>query len=222
MTMNSVSLNQVSHNTTSVAVSPIDAETKTIMNQITSRQQSLNRLSSDAEMSAEEKAKERQEIQKQIAELNQKLRMLRMEKKEEAKELEKEQEQKSILKENQKEEVPQNKEEGKDAVDNREEQKEKNSISPQNIKEILEAGAVLQKERIQQKVERKEEAVKSVLEAEIKADELYGTDSTAKKEKMKILIESEKSEFGMERQQERRNGSPKKNSVKVIIREDNI
>ena len=90
MSINVTSLNRESCNVAPTAISLIDTETKTIMNQITSRQQSLNRLSSDSEMSAEEKAKERQEIQKQIAELNRKLRMLRMEKKEEAKEIEKE------------------------------------------------------------------------------------------------------------------------------------
>lgn len=52
---------------TLTANSYIDTEAKDIQNQITSKQQNLNRLSTDSEMSAEEKAKERQEIQKQIA-----------------------------------------------------------------------------------------------------------------------------------------------------------
>lgn len=222
MDINSISLNKVSHNVTSVAISPIDTETKNIMNQITNRQQSLNRLSSDSEMPAEEKAKERQEIQKQIAELNRKLRMLRMEKKEEAEEIEKEQKQKTASEENAKEKVSQVEAEKISLVTDTEKQQGKNTVSPQNIKKILESGSVLQKERIQQKVEQKEEAIQNVLEAEIKADELYGTDSTVKKEKLRVLIESKKNGFEIEEQQERRSRSSQKNSVKIVFRDDEI
>lgn len=222
MDINSISLNKVSHNVASAAISPIDTETKTIMNQITNRQQSLNRLSSDSEMSAEEKTKERQEIQKQIAELNRKLRMLRMEKKEEAKEIEKEQEQKAASEENAKEKVSQIEAEKSSPVIETEKQQEKNTVSPQNIQKILEAGTVLQKERIQQKVEQKEEAVQKVLEAEIKADELYGTDSTAKKDKLHVLIESKKNGFEIEELQERRSKISQKNPVKIVFRDDEM
>ena len=222
MSINVTSLNRESCNVAPTAISLIDTETKTIMNQITSRQQSLNRLSSDSEMSAEEKAKERQEIQKQIAELNRKLRMLRMEKKEEAKEIEKEQKQKTVSEENTDKKVPQIEEAKSSTVADTEKQQEKNSVSPQNIKNILEAGSVLQKERIQQKVEQKEEAMQNILEAEIKADELYGTDTTAKKEKLHVLIEPKKNGFEIEEQQKKQGRSSQKNSVKIVFKDDEI
>ena len=57
------------------------------------------------------------------------------------------------------------------------EQLEKTSIPPQNIKKLLEAGTLLQKERIQQSVSHKETSAENILEAEIKSDKLYGTDT---------------------------------------------
>lgn len=222
MIIHSMSVNKASHGVTLAVASPIDTETKMIQNQITSQQQSLKRLSSDSEMSAREKAKERQEIEKQIAELNRKLRMLRMEKKEETKESEKEQKKKVALEEQNKEEVPQTGKEKRRTIEVTEEEQEKNNISPQNIKKILEAGTVLEKERIQQKAEQKEEAMQKILEAEIKTDELYGTDSTRKKEKVDLLIESKKKRLEIQEPQERKNISSPKKPVKIVIREDDI
>ena len=220
MGVNAVSMNKVSQNVTTATISPIDTETKNIMNQITNRQQRLNRLSSESEMSAEEKAKERQEIQKQIAELNRKLRMLHLEKKEEAEEIE--EEQKTASEEKDEEKISQIETEKKSPVTEAERQQKKNTVSPQNIQKILEAGTILQKERIQQKVERNEEAGQNILEAEIKADELYGTDSTTKREKLHILIESKKNGFEVEGQQERRSRGLEKGSVKIVFRDTEI
>ena len=220
MGVNAISMNKVSQNVTTATISPIDTETKNIMNQITNRQQSLNRLSSDSEMSAEEKTKERQEIQKQIAELNRKLRMLHLEKKEEAEEIE--EEQKTASEEKDEEKISQIETEKNSPATEAERQQKKNTVSPQNIQKILEAGTILQKERIQQKVERNEEAGQNILEAEIKADELYGTDSTTKREKLHILIESKKNGLEIEGQQERRSRGLEKGSVKIVFRDNEI
>ena len=76
MAINSVSLNNTTPGVTPSSISPTDSETKSIQNEITNQSQRLNRLSSDSEMSAEEKAKKRQEIQKEIAELNRKASLL--------------------------------------------------------------------------------------------------------------------------------------------------
>ena len=51
-----------------------DFETKSFQNKIASAQTQLQKLSANNEMSSEEKAKKRQEIQKQIMELNNMLR----------------------------------------------------------------------------------------------------------------------------------------------------
>ncbi len=57
----------------------VDAESKGIQNQIATAQMQLQGLSSNEELSAEEKMKKRQEIQKQITELNNQLRQHQME-----------------------------------------------------------------------------------------------------------------------------------------------
>ena len=86
MAINKVSFNIAIPNTTSSTGSTaMDSESKSLQNQLTIEQRRLKKLSSDSEMSAEEKAKELQEIQRQIAELNRKLRMERTEQAEEEK-----------------------------------------------------------------------------------------------------------------------------------------
>jgi len=215
MTVHSTSLNSATLNITSAPVSLTDTEAKSIQNQITGKQQSLNRLSSDSEMSAEEKAKERQEIQKQIAELDRKLRMLRMEKKEEAKESGKEQEQKAALKDERMEEVSQD-----DSAERMKEQQEKPNMLPQNIQKMLEAGTLLQKERIQQTTDQKKELTEDILETEIKLDELYGTDTSAKKEQLSSLMKKEPFEHKTDEQEETQPFLGKNKNAKIIIRED--
>lgn len=220
MAIDSISTNKIPKDMTVTANSPIDTETKNIMNQITSKQQNLNRLSSDSEMSVEEKAKERQEIQKQIAELNRKLRMLRMEKKEEAKELEKQEEKKLVLAEENKTDVSET--EKKSSTEEAEQKQEKNSMSPQNIQKIMEVGMAVQKERILQNVKREEKAVQNILEAEIKTDELYGTDVSTKKEKLHSLIENGKNKIEIEEKTRKQSEKPQNNLVKVVFRDDEI
>ena len=204
------------------SVSLNDTETKNILNQITSWQQSLKRLSSDSKISAEEKAKERQEIEKQIAELNQKLRKLRLEKKEELKEAKKEQEQKAALEEEMESNLFKKETDESDIAETEKEDSQKINISPQNIQEILEAGAVLQKERIRQSVEQKREAIENVMESEIVSDKIYGTDTSIKEEKLSDFSKKKPFELRIEEQQESKKVSVKNTSKKIIIRDDGI
>lgn len=60
-----------------------DSVTKSIQNQIANAQKELQDLSADAEMSIEDKMKKRQEIQQEIANLNQQLRQHQMEQRKE-------------------------------------------------------------------------------------------------------------------------------------------
>ena len=219
MAINSVSLNNTTPSVTPSSISPTDSETKSIQNEITSQSQRLNRLSSDSEMSAEEKAKKRQEIQKEIAELNRKLRMLRMEQKEEDKKAQEEQEAKtSVIKEQIAEtskEETENKSSENGLKDSEKEdaleQLEKTSIPPQNIKKLLEAGTLLQKERIQQSVSHKETSAENILEAEIKSDKLYGTDTSAKEEKLASMIKPKPAEIQIE--EKKNNSHPTDNKI---------
>lgn len=214
MAIPSTSLNSTTLNITSAPVSLTDTETKSIQNQITGKQQNLNRLSSDSEMSAEEKAKERQEIQKQIAELNRKLRMLRMEKKEEAKESEKEQEQKIALKDERTEEVTED-----ESAKGIETQQEKPNSLPQNIQKMLESGTLLQKERIQQTTDHKKELTEEILETEIKLDELYGTDTSAKREQLSSLMKKDFFDYEIDEKEDAQPLLGKNSKTKIIIKE---
>lgn len=67
----------------------VDTESKNFQNQIANAQKRLKELASDNELSAEEKAKKRQEIQKQITELNNQLRQHQIEMRREQQEKEK-------------------------------------------------------------------------------------------------------------------------------------
>ena len=60
-----------------------DSVSKNIQNQIANAQKELQELSANKEMSIEEKMKKRQEIQQQIAELNQQLRQHQIEQRKE-------------------------------------------------------------------------------------------------------------------------------------------
>ena len=225
MAINSVGLNNTTPGVTPSSISPTDSETKSIQNEITSQSQRLNRLSSDSEMSAEEKAKKRQEIQKEIAELNRKLRMLRMQQKEDDKKAQEEQEAKtSVIKEQIAEtskEETENKSSENGLKDSEKEdaleQLEKTSIPPQNIKKLLEAGTLLQKERIQQSVSHKETSAENILEAEIKSDKLYGTDTSAKEEKLASMIKPKPAEIQIE--EKKNNSHPTDNKIpgKIVI-----
>mgnify|MGYP006365513745 CR=1 FL=1 len=83
MAINSIPSNHDFSNITALKSSASDTSSKTLQNQLTNTEQRLNRLSSDSKISAAEKAKERQKLQKQIAELNRKLRLLQIKKEEE-------------------------------------------------------------------------------------------------------------------------------------------
>ena len=225
MAVNSMSFHNVSSNMQVSTLSPTDTETKNILNEITSRQKSLNRLSSDTKISEEEKAKESREIQKQIAELNRKLRMLRQEKKEEIKEAKKEQEQKAVLEKESKKSFLEQESDERDSAEKEKEDLQKINISPQNAQKLLEAGTVLQKDRIQQSVEQKREGSIKVMESEISLDKLYGSDVSEKEEKLSSLRKKKIFESDLpniEERQKPKNVPLKDKPIKIVIRGDEV
>lgn len=222
MAINPISLGKAAPNAAQSTMSPIDTETKNIQNQITTKTQSLNRLSADSKLSEEEKAKERQELQKQIAELNRKLRMLRLEKEEEAKETQKKQEEKSTLPENQTKE-PSYENSVKNATDDSLEEKMKAiNVPPQELQKFFEAGTQLQKDRIQLTVQQQNEAATNLLESEIQSDKLYGSDTTIKEEKLSSLIKKKPIEISVTDEKNPTSFSKEKPPFKVVIRENVI
>lgn len=235
MAINPISSNITSMNTPASFISQTDSETKSIQNEITTQNQRLNRLTSDAKMSAEEKNKERQKIQKEINELNRKLELLRKEQQEEDKRVQKEQEEKAAItkrnseaissKEEKKniseklsEEDSQKEEESKEAF---KEQTEKSTVPPQDILKLLEAGTLIQKDLIIQSTQRQKDAAENILAAEIKLDKIHGTDTSDKREKLSSMIKQPVPKVQIEEKKESVPIQNNKFSGKIVI-SDNI
>lgn len=181
MAINNVTLNSGIQNITVTNVSTADNETKNLQNQLANKEQRLQRLASDSELTVEEKTKERQEIQQQIAELNRKLKLLEMEQKEKAEEAAKEQEKKAVHKEEMVEDTSKN-EQQEETSKVQEERKENLNPPIQNLQQMLAVDSYIQQERVQESVARNKSGRENVLETEIKSDALYGIDNQSKKE----------------------------------------
>lgn len=151
-----------------------DNQSKSIQNELKIEERRLNRLQSDSKMSQEEKTKARQEIQQKIAELNRQLKLEQMEKEKEAEEAAREQESEAVV---------------------QEEKAQKDEIATkkgEEIHQMLFADASLQQERVLNHVSRKQEGLQNVLQAEIKSDRLYGTDTEAKEEQLEKMRQKER------------------------------
>jgi len=180
MAINNVTLNTNVQVGTATAVSTAEKESKNLQNQIAGKEQLLSRLSTDSKMTEEEKAKERQELQRQIEELNRKLKQLQLVKEEEAQKAEKEQEQKT-------QETEQQKTEEENPVDHQEGKTDKEKPLIENLQKMLASDSVVQQNRVQESVARRQEGKIKVLETEIKSDKLHGTDTGDKLKELSAL-----------------------------------
>lgn len=222
MAINSVSLNNEISNIASTKASSATTDTgsKNIQNQIASKQQRLNRISSNQEMSKEEKAKERQEIQKQIEELNRKLKLLRLEEQKEAEKAKKEQEQKAVLNEEMKTKtntVSKENNTNETTSETQEERMEQLNAIGTNIHKILVADATLQKNRIKNSVKMQKETTINIMESEIKMDELHGNENKAKKEELAALMNKTTFEIQDKKPPKTQTVSGMNENAKVII-----
>lgn len=224
-----MAISNVSMNTTRNVVTPT-RESKNLENQLTNEHQRLNRLSSDGNMTTEEKEKERREIQRQIAELNRKLNQERLEEKEKAREAATEQEQKKVIKEELSEKTN-----GKNNTDSKDALKETGAIDSEakessltnavqdlpvvTIKNLLTASAMTKQNAVIQNSSQKIEGQESILQAEIQSDTLYGTDTTAKKEALSDLRQKEEIQIQVLYPQQEKNTPNQNPGSKIIIRE---
>ncbi len=211
MAISNVTLNSGVQNMKTTTVTSADSESKNLQNQINSKEQRLKRLSTDSEMTAEEKAKERQEVQKLIEELNRKLRLLQMEKKEETAKAAKEQEKK--LQDTDKENA-----EEEESAKVRADRMEMLSPPVENIQKILVSDSWVQQERVQESVAVQKEGRMKILETEIKSDKLYGTDTTAKREELSSLRRQEPLEIEPKEQPKTPPNYVMDSGAKIIIR----
>lgn len=217
MTINNV--NSGMQSITSGKVSATANESRNLENQITNKQQRLNHLSSDAKMTAQEKAKERQEIQRQIAELNRKLRLERLEQEKEKAEAVKKEEKKKVFKEEMFEKTDAEKQADENSMKQQEEKVEEISVSTVNMQKMLSVGSLTKQEQITESVDRKKEGRENVLEAEIQSDELYGSDTKAKREELSESRRKRNFLIEQQTQPEPKEVRSLNENAKIVIRE---
>ena len=151
-----------------------DSVSKNIQNQIANAQKQLQEISSDKDMSIEEKMKKRQEIQQQITDLNNQLRQHQIE-------MRREQQQKNVA-----------------SMDDMLASSKKNPVksgtkgtgmSQASMRAMISAGSAMSQAQIQGSVVSQMEGKAGVLESEIKIDSARGCNIEAKKEELAELQE---------------------------------
>jgi len=195
MTINTVSMNRIPTNPSNVST----IESSKLQTQLTTKEQSLNKLSSDTNMTAQDKEKVRREIQREIAEINRKLKLERMEEKQEAKETAKEQDKKRIIREEllektDSESIDKKKAEEKDKSSDSNTENEDaltKDIPLVTLKNVLTAASQMTQNAVQNTAGKYLDGKKDILKAEMQSDSLLGTDTTAKKEALTNLRKKE-------------------------------
>ena len=152
-------------------VQKMDSESKEFQNQIASAQKQLKELTTNNELSAEEKAKKRQEIQKQITELNNQLRQHQMELRREQQEKKENKENMSLEEQNK---APQ-------------EKTLTTGISQTGMKAIISADSAISRAKAQGNVSMDIENRARVLQSEIKQDAEHGKDTKVKQKELEKL-----------------------------------
>jgi len=195
MTINTVSMNRIPTNPSNVST----IESSKLQTQLTTKEQSLNKLSSDTNMTAQDKEKERRKIQREIAEINRKLKLERMEEQQEAKETAKEQDKKRIIREEllektDSESIDKKKAEEKDKSSDSNTENEDaltKDIPLVTLKNVLTADSLVTQSAVQDNASKHLDGQKDILKAEMQSDSLLGTDTTAKKEALTNLRKKE-------------------------------
>ena len=145
-----------------------DSVSKNIQNQIANAQKQLQELSSNKEMSIEEKMKRRQEIQQQITDLNNQLRQHQIEQRKE------QQAKKSSMDDM----IGGNKKTASKSENN------STGLSQASMKAMISADSAMSQAQVQGSVATKMEGRAGVLESEIKLDQARGDDVEKKKEEL--------------------------------------
>ena len=171
MNINSNYTNHQERNNNSIAGAKMDSFSKGIQNQIASAQKKLQDLSSREDMSPEEKMKKRQEIQKQINDLNNQLRQHQIEQRKEKQ-----------------------KKKETSATDLKNASKKEGSSSPgfsqAGMGALLSADHAMDQARVQKGVATDLKGKARVLKSEIKQDARLGKDTSAKNEALAKLEKS--------------------------------
>lgn len=152
-----------------------DSYSKNIKNQIAGAQEKLKELSSNNEMSLEEKMKKRQEIQKQIADLNNQLRQHEIEQ--------------------QRQQHQEKRSSGEDMSGGAKTRVSKSGkkgrgLSQASMKAMISAGSAMDQVQAGQQITTQAEGQANVLKSEIKQDKQAGVDTQAKEEELAGIEEN--------------------------------
>lgn len=189
------SIQRISMAAPSNAISSTTTASKTLQSQLQMKQQSLKKLSNDASLSAEEKAKQEQAYKKEIEMLKRKLEQLRQ-KQEEEKSAEKAKENKEVKtkevdKTEAEKEVTDKTSEEKAIQQDQEHKTEIKELSLDDVKEILDNNFTLKETMIEQGAAYDKENYVRQLTSEINQDQLLGSDTTSKEAELEKLLTQE-------------------------------
>lgn len=145
----------------------VDAETKSFQNQIANAQTQLQKLSANREMSSEEKAEKRQEIQKQIMELNNMLREHKMEMRRKKQQQAAEEAAKSDKQQKEQKQDDQNKSVEEKLVEEKPQITETNGLSSKRVKSIVAANSTIDRVKSQESISKNLKSRVRILETEI-------------------------------------------------------
>lgn len=196
-------------------------KSRTLETQLANQQQRLNKISGDSQMSEQEKAKERQKIEQQIAELNRKLRMEELKEEEQEQKVEKEQDSKIVAEEDTRagDVRTENDQEKEEAQRTEERKAEADRISPESVYRMLSVNSDIQMDRVMERTARKKDGAENVLEAEIGLDRIRGTENPAKKEQLSEMRREKPFEMEILEVAQESNILGDNTGRKIIIRE---
>lgn len=176
-------VNRVMPSASSTSITGSSDASKNLQNQIMSKEQNLSKISNDASLDAKEKAKKRQELQREIEELNRKLELMRIRQEENEKAAKAKAAKADMIKEQSSLNSDDN-----ERADIYAEDKVSKSFPDKTdidvIKSVLTSNLILQDELIQQNISTDKENTTRIMQSEIRQDALYGNDTANQKEEM--------------------------------------
>lgn len=185
------SIQRISMAAPSSAITSTMTASKTLQSQLQMKQQSLKKLSNDASLTAEEKAKQEQAYKAEIELLKRKLEQLRQKQKEEKAtekmEQNKEVEVKELDKTESEKEVTDKTSEEASIQQSNKDEKEIKELAPDEVQKILDGNFSLKETMIEQGVAYDKENYVRRLTSEIRQDQLLGSDTTSKEKELEKL-----------------------------------
>lgn len=176
-------VNRVMPSASSTSITGSSDASKNLQNQIMSKEQNLSKISNDASLDAKEKAKKRQELQREIEELNRKLELIRIRQEENEKAAKAKATKADMIKE----QSSVNSDDNERADIYAEDKVSKPVLDKADIdaiKNVLSSNLILQDELIQQNISTDKENTTRIMQSEIRQDVLYGNDTAKQKEDM--------------------------------------